>query len=990
MMKRLPPKSESIKKSVIFLRFSISFTLLVFLLCLFDNLKSENANHIFHTLVESSECDYFAAPDTSEIDTSENTSIYYDGDTIDMYVIGADTIYTIYQDTSSADSNNLSLRETGDALKIILSNQTFNVQEGLLGINITDLFEPGHANEYDDLSKYPPGQNPWDYISALCPKTLRIFSGQGSRFMELLGSKRTAANDPFNVSGNMMNGGYGFCMERIIPFFDNTAGLSNDAPPLFDNSPLTTSIWDDMNDADRSLNPASTWLAAEYFKTFEDFYHKWEEQPLYDPTDPAYDTYEEQPLYINQLIDLKNKIEDENTGHTVDVMLCLNILSETATKCKTIVEYLQDNGVTLKGIEIGNEVYFGWAKDMLGFDLHGHVTAFIHYWDYINGFNYTSGTTGVDLGDGFGDANGQYNGSDFNLNLVLPADVLADHNYIGVLKSDAETSAVPIGLPGHNLPNCGQFPFVTTEGGGTKNFTTEYCPPCTYPQWNIELASKYTKQITGTSTYKFDAVILHPYYTPTNVQAAYIDDCNSNWYNIPLCLTGATYTTPWTYDTYDEDLRCAFDGILGFPTVDTDLDGIPDQPADGNFRTFVTTRLKQAMDAHKSYLKISTADTGPEVKSIWYTEYNINTDDNIDPAEDDYINTILNTFAHSEGLWNWILWNIKSNAGVSYRANYFTSATLQTFLSGSSIGLMTNLDQDEEALNELYEISAISPCDGSLVDCTSDKDCLNNDYYMRRITYYAMQLLSKINYDHLIYLKSTAIALVGGPVNYNIPPTVFYNGNTADPKLYVFYSNVKDEEQTFGFDPGLVYQLFPLATSVNLYGGTINFLNAEMPYNTSGKSSLYRINTWYNCFDGGGSQMHTIEIDEDDVFNGLADTDCPTGGSGAACVVVPPYSLGYFTLDIDVNYRLGEVQDIYSIFPNPASTGFSIQQLNPDNSDITEMLVEVYNSYGSLVQTSKVIEGQTIDISKLPVGSYNILIKTDGLLPETETLIKMK
>jgi len=936
------------------------------------------------------------SPDSTFVDTIEFTAAFSEGDTIDMYVIGADTIYTIYA-TPLLDTSALSFRYEASPMKIILSNQTFPVEQGLLGINVTDMFEPGHANEYVDLPKYTSGENPWDYLSELCPTTLRVFSGQGSRFMELLGSARTAPNDPFNTSGTMMNGGYGFCIERIIPFFDNTDN-DIDAPPLFDDTPgaIPFSISDDMND-DGQLNTLTSWYLSDRYKnSFEDFYHKWEEQPIYDPTDPAFDEYSEQPLYINQLIHLVNKIESENPGQSVSVMLCLNILSESATNCKNIATYLKDdNGIDLAGIEIGNEVYFGWAEDLLGFRDNGFVPKFIHYWDYINGFNYDDFSIGVDPDDGDpGDptGDGMYF-SDFDLSLVLPSDVLLDHDYLGVLKGDPSTANIPLGLPAHNLPNCGEYVFITDESDTSNTLNmggADPCADCTYPLWNDQLAAKYSAQIPMTSTYKFDAVILHPYYTPTNVPTDAIELCNTNWLSIPLCLDGVTYGTPWTYASYDTRLKCAFDGIMGFPVIDTDADGIWDTPAVGNFRSFVTSGLKEAMDFHKAHLKFSTTDVGPEMKDIWYTEYNINSDERVTDAQVEYVGSILNTFAHAEGLWNWVLWNVKSNAGISYRPNYLSSTTLQSFLSGTQIALMNTASQDEQAIMGLDEISAIAPCDGGTVDCSSDGDCLDNSYYLRRLTYYAMQLLNKISMDDLVYLRSTALAYVGTRVNYNIPPTVFYNGNPSDPKLIVFYTNVKDVDQTFGFNPGLVYQLFPGAVSVNLYGGTINFMNANVPYTTSGKCSLYNFNNWYDCQAGGSGNMYSIETDENDILNGLASTDCPVGVSGAACVVVPKYSLGYFTINIDVNYRLGENKDVFAIYPNPTSSNFYIQQINSEEMVATLLDVEVYNSYGANVLSTQVVEGQRIDISNLPVGSYNVLIKSNNVLRDSEVLVKMK
>ncbi len=932
-------------------------------------------------------------PDSIYIDSTQ----YSIGDTIDFYVMGADTAFIIY-DGEPVDSSLLELKgdDFNSNISMFVSGQLFAVQDGLLGLNITDLFEPGHANETIDLPKYTTGESPWDYLSDLSPTTLRVFSGQGSRFMELLGSERTALNDPFNPTGTIMNGGYGFCMERIIPFYDKTQGLLNEAPPLFDDSPYypPISIWDDMNDLDKSLDPATnTWLDADYFKTFEDFYHKWENQPLYDPTNPDYDSYEEQPLYLNQLINLINKIESENPDHSVSVILCLNILSEPASKCKDIIEYLQDEDIDVEGVEIGNEVYFGWAKDMLGIRDFGNVTAFIHYWDYINGSNYTFGTTGVDCCDGKdGDGDGTYSASDFNLSSVLPADMLLDHDYISVLKSDPNTVNVKIGLPGHNLPNCGEFVFITdNEDDNNNNIIPDPCPECNYADWNTELASKYTKQITGTSTYKFNSVILHPYYTPTNVPSGAIEDCNTNWLGIPQCLIGGVYDSPWDYGTYDERLECAFDALLGYKVIDTDADGAPDATADGNFREFITEDLKTAMNAHSGFLKLNKTDLGPEMKEIWYTEYNINTDDNISAGEEPYISSVLNTFAHGVGLWNWMLWNIKSNAGVDYRPNYFTIATLQSYLSGTSIALMSPMSQDEEAIAGLEEINAVLPCDGSVIDCATNKDCLHKDIYQKRLTYYSNQLINTIIKENLTYVKTASLVPAFSTL-YNVIPTVFYNNDLVDPKLYVFFTNVKDIEQTFKLNPLSFKSIFPGATGVQLTAADIKYLNATVPYATSGSSTLYAhiLNEWYNCAEpGAGANMHGVEIDESDIIEEPANSDC-IAGSGSACVVVPPYSLGYFTINVDVLYRLGELIDAFSIYPNPSNNKFYIQQINNENADLSNIEIEIYNSHGSLVQKSVIQEGEGVDISMLPVGVYNVNIKTSNYQMESEVLIKMK
>lgn len=244
------------------------------------------------------------------------------------------------------------------------------------------------------------------------------------------------------------------------------------------------------------------------------------------------------------------------------------------------------------------------------------------------------------------------------------------------------------------------------------------------------------------------------------------------------------------------------------------------------------------------------------------------------------------------------------------------------------------------------------------------------------------------------YLRSVSKVVSGSvtlPVAYNIAPTVFYNNDEEDPKLYVFYTNVKNTTQTYLFNPGTFEDLFSGATDISLSGQTINYLNAVVPYSTSGKSTLYDINTWYNCFVGGGTNTHPIATDESDVLDGLASTDCSVGSiPGSACVVVPKYSLGYFILDVDVDFRMGVIEDIFSIYPNPASTNFYIQKTSPDYEHVESLNIEIYNAFGDHVLNATIVEGQTIDISQLPVGVYNVVITVDGMSAESEQLVKMK
>lgn len=81
------------------------------------------------------------------------------------------------------------------------------------------------------------------------------------------------------------------------------------------------------------------------------------------------------PAYINQFVDFINFIQTQNSNYSIDIYLDLNIISQTPSEARAIVDYLRDgdiNGVTditVAGVELSNEVYFNWARDLAGFAL---------------------------------------------------------------------------------------------------------------------------------------------------------------------------------------------------------------------------------------------------------------------------------------------------------------------------------------------------------------------------------------------------------------------------------------------------------------------------------------------------------------------------------------------------------------------------------------------------------------------------------------------
>lgn len=896
------------------------------------------------------------------------------GDTIEVYTLGGDSIFVLYEDSASVDSIDPNLWTVGTTQHMIvgLTHYHATIEEDILGANLTPFFEPEHANA-DELGIYTSDPDPWELLSAMKPKVLRFPSGADSKFMKPLGS--VVSTDPLDDMYLWKYDGYGFNIMEIIPFYDVT-DPSADAPPLYDMDPFSTSISEDMDDG--HCDNCDDWMGDKFITDFEKLYRDWAAQTPYDPTGL---TLEEQDgLYINDFIDLVEKIETEN-DYVVDVVVCLNILNQSATEAKDVIKYLRDNSkhsVHVVGVELGNEVYFDFGQQGMGFADHDDVSAFVHYWDYINGFEYDYGTSGANSGDGI------YSDDDFDLAAVLPADVLADHNYIAALKDDISLN-VKIGLPAMNLNKCegadNDFPFIIQDP--RDDFWADppeeeaECPCDNYPVWNDDLAAKYAEVIYAGETlrYKFDAVILHTYYTPFNANA----DCteNTNWQKIPTCLAdGEPYSTAWTYaGSADTRLRCAFDGITGIPYP---TGGSPLKT--GNFKDFAKNRIKMSYDEHSEHLFFRDTDTGAENKEIWATEWNIHdgakgTPEEVE-ADERYTYCIPNTFSHVAVFAHWMLWYMKSNFDTDYRPGFLTTATVQNFMGGTNIDLIARADEQDEV-----EIG-IAECDGTPPEI--------EDYFVPKPTYFMMQLLSEITNKELHYAKSF-ISLYSE--NFNFPPTVFYEETDGViTNVYVYYTNVKSTTQKYAIDPNTLFEAIEDAIGVSLGVATIYSLTTDQLYSTAGKSQIFRINTFYDDCHALGYFDHRFEIQG--LESEISVTTCPAGigtaPTGGVCVTVPATSAGYFVIPVTVYYRTGELDDIFAMFPNPASNSFIIQQINSKLKDIPKLNVELYHINGGLIKTVSITEGQPIDISELPVGVYTVLIRTEGLRTEAKSLVKMK
>ncbi len=859
-------------------------------------------------------------PDSVFEDTIQE---YTFGDTVSISIDGFDTIITIFSDSSQ----NMFVYNTS-TIYMKPSGSDKDVNQGLYGVNVSSMFE---NTSFEENVMYDVTLDPWALLSEMQPRVIRFPDGSGGKFSRMLGSQNKDIND---ADYGLWNGGYGFNLTEIIPYYDKTDGT-------IDHAAWTADDVVGLN----VLDPADEdwdWINVADVEDFITLVNHYNTQIKYDPDEyTEYIGQEDEPLYINEFIKLIERIETDNE-YTVEVIICLDVINETSEQCKAIIEYLQDNAlynVTIAGIEMGNEIYSKFYARAMGFDLYGevgigHNSSFEHYWDYINGGNYSS----------FGYV------SDFDLTDVLPAamQVSGAHDYLGIFKGDTDTdiNSIKIGIPAQNNGN--GYAFQAFEGGPGSD------------DWNEDLYLHYDEMISdGTSSrYAFNAVILHPYYTASNYEDP-DDPLNGNWYGIPLCLDDDPYTVLWDYASYDEDLRCAFDGIVGIDDLE------------GNFREVITTRHKESYQQHD--IKLHFNETGNDRKELWTTEWNI-----LDKVQEASLNTqqrlsvYSNSFVHAYFLQEWFLRNVKINFQTTYfKENFFTYATIQNYLGSTTIDLLSLSDQQDQV--EL----------GIIDDCTDDKI---GNYFVAKTTYQEMKLLSTISSNALQYLPSNGVIFTG---NINLVPTIFVD--VTRHLLYCFYTNVKGVPQNYVFNPIDLLPYFPYADLVLLdqYPTNIYCIDADQLYSTSGRSSLFAYNTAYTDCNDIDDYSNRFELQGISTYENDPDYsgDIPTGG---VCVSVPAYSCGYFVIPMDpFELRLGKNSNIFNVLPNPANTGFRIR--NKAGMELLEELeMKIYNNQGVRVLELMYENEELVNISSLPVGVYFITLTNSKGETETQKLIKMK
>lgn len=854
-------------------------------------------------------------PDSIPPDINEEEEVI---DDTTMYTDGKDIIYEFNDSLPPYDSTMEGLRTlplTFGVINAHLGGSPKPINRGIYGFHIGGMFDNSTLrNDDDDANDYA-----WQWLIDLAPEVLRFPSGSYSKFMHLL-------RDPYTNADAV---GYGYNIFEIARYFDWTDGEMN-----YDFNALSALDINDIFYGDDAQ--LSTWIRDEPGASRVDDYKKYRIK--------CFNQACETRRYIDDFIDLVNQIDDAYPGRPkTKVILNLNILSETATECRAIADYLRTNDVNVVGVEMGNETYAGFFCDAIEF--HN----FTNYFNFIQGTNLTGNE---------------------NVLTDLPgtsSDMFGDHDFITKFKTGGGYN-YKIGVCGMPLGN--EYAFRLEAGA-------EICPESN--SWNLALRDKYEETVDGTSKYKFDAVIMHTYYEPDNWQDIPITNL------IPELDSCAGESETWQFDEYDTRLQNAFNKIIG-------IDGEP-----GNFRDFLVRgtsgykAFKPSFNKFNEYFEFNL--TTPEKKELWVTEWNLKSSNkNLTPANQAKVDIYNNSFTHGHLLMQWWLKNIKINFDPDYRQNFFTYATLQNFAGGTSTDLITPSDDIER---DYFNISGC-PFTGECGEgCSWDTEFDERNYHVRRTTYFVAHVFSNINKLNLKYLPSTYWLGYG---NLNVAPTSFIDKDNTF--VYIYFSNVKGDYQNYVIDPDNLISLFPTASQVELGEATITYLQADQLYSTSGKSPLFDkidINTCYASFDHPFEITPITEagitptiITEANVPQCTAE-DLPVNG----CLSAPAYSIGYFKIPIyptpELKIAASAFTYDFDIYPNPASKTFTIKPITEGNpSIISDFQVHIYSMSGINVLNTKCKQNGKVDISKLPSGCYQAVLIDDNNKRFYKKLIKIE
>ena len=157
--------------------------------------------------------------------------------------------------------------------------------------------------------------------------------------------------------------GYGYDLAELIRYFDaSDNNVTNLVPTLYATTAAAIAAIAIQTDAD--LPTWNTWMDASVSGQFGDFLKKWRTQQ------ELVVTATDHRNYLTDFIKLIRQIETNNPGHTVKIIVDLNIISESSSECAAIVNFLRSNPIhncTVVGVELGNECPSDFHWTVMGF-----------------------------------------------------------------------------------------------------------------------------------------------------------------------------------------------------------------------------------------------------------------------------------------------------------------------------------------------------------------------------------------------------------------------------------------------------------------------------------------------------------------------------------------------------------------------------------------------------------------------------------------------
>ncbi|MBP8893596.1 MAG: T9SS type A sorting domain-containing protein [Saprospiraceae bacterium] len=745
--------------------------------------------------------------------------------------------------------------------------------------------------------------------------------------------------------------------------------------------------------ADDNCISCAYWMDTRYTTQLLDYYKKYTQQEALPDASATYD-----PAYINQFVDFINFIQTQNSNYSIDIYLDLNIISQTPSEARAIVDYLRDgdiNGVTditVAGVELSNEVYFNWARDLAGFalfnDYWAYVTGDVTWGDYTNDLGVLTHFTTITVDNPVSYAEYVMRPELYD-NTATTYD--PSHDFFAALKA---SPPVNIGLPAEN-PNGSDLVYGPDESddyllGGSD-------------AWNVQLRSHYDDMFSP-GVPLFDAVILHNYFQGSKYKDLILNNlCPKyptypGWSTPPFCLYSGICDPygEWRYDVNDFRLEDAFNEFLGLTDPPPAWDAVvnlsdlfkgdpidPDAGLPGYFNL-----LKEGINDLDAYGLQFGAGYDND-KQLWATEYNNKpTTSNMTNQESALMDIFLNNYPDGLLLFEWSLFNIRINSNALYHKDFFTASHLHAYAGGGGSCLLTIADCGDfkSFVNPSGVPSPIDPDPYKVPGPEPDENL-----YLRRTSYWSMKLISEINKQDLYYLHSNYLMPTGNP---NVPPTLF-----RDPGfdyIVLFISNMKEGPQYITINPSSIAPyIFPAFLGFDDYV-TINEVQVDRNYMSSGMSNMFDINTCYNCvkdLDIISDNPHPYDIyGITPTFNRPVEylADIPDG----IRFYMDGNSFGYVTIPIlKIPERAGQTNqenksDLIEIAPNPTNSSIKFWSDEPGVLNNDDYKITITSSTGQVMIEGNWKVYEDIDVTSLPSGIYFVNISTTGIPVTIKKLIK--